>query len=178
MVADAPRFYEIARKLVEMTEGYTFVAHNVNFDYRFIKEEFARLGFDYKRNTLCTVKLSRKILPGKRSYSLGLLCDELGICINGRHRAMGDALATAKLFDILLSADTNSQPNLFQPQSINLQSLHPFFDSACISKLPGKAGVYYFFNEKGEIIYIGKSNDIQTRVISHLCNNTTKRLLK
>lgn len=178
MVADAPKFYEIARRIVEMTDGHVFVAHNVNFDYRFIKEEFSRLGFDYKRSTLCTVKLSRKIIPGKRSYSLGNLCDELGIAIHGRHRAMGDAKATAKLFDILLSVDSSSQPNLFQPQSVNSQSLHPQFDVSCISKLPGRHGVYYFFNEKGDIIYIGKSNDIQTRVISHFSNNSTKKAIE
>ncbi len=177
MVADAPKFFQIARKIVEMTEGQVFVAHNVNFDYSFIKEEFSRLGYDFKRNTLCTVKLSRKIIPGKRSYSLGNLCDELGIIINGRHRAMGDALATAKLFDILLSVSGSAQPNLFQPQSINSQSLHHLFDTACISKLPGKTGVYYFLNEKDEIIYVGKSNDIQTRVISHFSNNTTQKAI-
>jgi DNA polymerase III subunit epsilon len=178
MVANSPKFYEIARKIVEMTDGCTFVAHNVNFDYSFIKEEFSRLGFDYKKSTLCTVKLSRKIIPGKRSYSLGNLCDELGIVIKGRHRAMGDALATAKLFDILLSVDGNSQPNLFQPQSFNKQSLHPMFDGTCIAKLPGKTGVYYFYNEKGDLIYVGKSNDIQTRVISHLNNSTTKKAME
>ncbi len=177
MVADAPRFYEVARKVVEMTEGCVFVAHNANFDYRFIKEEFARLGYDYKRNTLCTVKLSRKIIPGKRSYSLGNLCDELGITINGRHRAMGDAHATSLLFDILLSVEGNAKNSLFQPQSISLQSLHPMFDTSCIAKLPGQTGVYYFFNEKGDIIYIGKSNDIQTRVISHFSNNTTQKAI-
>lgn len=177
MVADSPKFFEIARKIVEMTDGMVFVAHNANFDYRFIKEEFARLGYDYKRNTLCTVKLSRKIIPGIKSYSLGNLCDELGIAINGRHRAMGDALATARLFDILLSVEGNTKSNLFQPQSINLQSMHPSFDSGCISKLPGKTGVYYFLNENGDIIYIGKSNDIQTRIISHFSNNTTQKAI-
>jgi DNA polymerase-3 subunit epsilon len=178
MVADAPKFFEVARKIVEMTQGHTFVAHNVNFDYRFIKEEFARLGYDYRRKTLCTVKLSRKIIPGKRSYSLGNLCDELGIEINGRHRAMGDAQATAQLFDILLSVDGSSNANLFQPQSISSQSLHPKFDAGCISKLPGKTGVYYFLNEKNDIIYVGKSNDIQTRVISHFSNNATQKAIK
>lgn len=177
MVADAPKFYEIARKIVELTDGKTFVAHNANFDYRFIKEEFSRLGYDYKKNTLCTVKLSRKIIPGKKSYSLGNLCEELGISINGRHRAMGDALATAKLFDILLSVEGNSKSNLFQPQSISKQSVHPDFDLDSIAKLPGKTGVYYFLNEKGDIIYVGKSNDIQTRVISHFSNNQTQKAI-
>lgn len=102
MVKNAPRFFEVAKTIVEMTLGRTFVAHNVNFDYRFIQEEFARLGYDYKRKKLCTVQMSRKLLPGHRSYSLGKLCSELGITIDGRHRAAGDAFATAKLFNILL----------------------------------------------------------------------------
>ncbi len=102
MVRDAPKFYEIARKIVEMTAGRTFVAHHVHFDYKFIKEEFNRLGYDYNCKTLCTVKLARKLLPGHHSYSLGKLCADLEIKINGRHRAAGDALATVKLFEILL----------------------------------------------------------------------------
>ncbi len=102
MVKDAPKFYEVAKTIVEMTEGRIFVAHNVSFDYKFIKEEFNRLGFNYDRKTMCTIKLSRKLLPGHKSYSLGKLCSDIGIEINGRHRAAGDALATVKLFDILL----------------------------------------------------------------------------
>jgi len=85
-----------------MTMGRTFVAHNASFDYKFIQAEFSRLGFDYTRKTMCTVKLSRKLLPGHRSYSLGRLCDELGITIDGRHRAAGDALATVKLLEVLM----------------------------------------------------------------------------
>lgn len=102
MIKDAPKFYEVAKIIVEMTMGRTFVAHNASFDYKFIKEEFARLGYNYDRKTMCTVKLSRKLLPGHGSYSLGKLCADLGIEIDGRHRAAGDALATVKLFDILL----------------------------------------------------------------------------
>ncbi len=102
MVNDAPKFYEVAQKIVELTAGRIFVAHNVQFDYRFIKEEFKRLEYDYNRKTLCTVKLSKKLFPGFKSYSLGSLCTEVNIEINGRHRAAGDALATAKLFDLLI----------------------------------------------------------------------------
>jgi len=103
MVRDAPKFYEVARRVVEMTQDRIFVAHNASFDYRFIQEEFKRLGYDYQRKTMCTVRLGRKFLPGHKSYSLGKICDELGISINGRHRAAGDALATTKLFEIILS---------------------------------------------------------------------------
>ena len=102
MVANAPTFPEIAKTVLEMTEGKIFVAHNVGFDYGFIKDEFASFGVKYKRDTLCTVRLSGKLMPGKLSYSLGKLCDSIGIEIEGRHRAEGDAVATAKLFDKLL----------------------------------------------------------------------------
>lgn len=110
MVAGAPRFYEIARKIVEMTENRIFVAHNVAFDYGFIREEFRQLGYTYSRDKLCTVKLSRKIIPGHRSYSLGKLCSELNIRIENRHRARGDAMATVRLFEMLLEIDTSDQP--------------------------------------------------------------------
>ena len=103
MVRSAPRFYEVARKVVEMTEDKVFVAHNVSFDYKFIQEEFSRLGYDYQRKTMCTVRMGRKYIPGYKSYSLGKICDELGIQVNGRHRAAGDALATVKLFEMILS---------------------------------------------------------------------------
>ena len=103
MVRTAPRFYEIAKRIVEMTQDNVFVAHNVSFDYKFIQHEFKRLGYNYQRNTMCTVRMGRKFLPGYKSYSLGRLCEELGITINGRHRAAGDALATVKLFELILA---------------------------------------------------------------------------
>jgi DNA polymerase-3 subunit epsilon len=102
MVKDAPKFHEVAKTIVELTVGRIFVAHNVNFDYQYIKEEFRRLGYNFNSKTLCTVKLARKLLPGHVSYSLGKLCSDMGIEINGRHRASGDAFATVKLFEILL----------------------------------------------------------------------------
>lgn len=113
MVRTAPKFYEVARKIVEITQDKVFVAHNVSFDYKFIQEEFRRLGYDYQRKTMCTVRMGRKFLPGHRSYSLGKLCSELDISINGRHRAAGDALATVKLFEMILARKDqkeNKQP--------------------------------------------------------------------
>lgn len=115
MVRTAPKFYQVAKKIIEMTMGRTFVAHNASFDYKFIKEEYARLGYNYHRKTMCTVKLSRKLLPGHPSYSLGKLCADLGIEINGRHRAAGDALATARLFDILVERNDS----LGNPKAVN-----------------------------------------------------------
>lgn len=102
MVANSPKFFEVAKKIVQLTEGCLFVAHNAQFDYKFIQSEFKRLGYDYQRQTLCTVKMSRKIIPGMGSYSLGNLCQNLGITINNRHSAAGDALVTTQLLELLL----------------------------------------------------------------------------
>jgi len=111
MVANAPKFYEVAKKIIELTAGNIFVAHNVSFDYRFIQEEYKRLGYNFRRKTMCTVKLGRKYLPGHQSYSLGKICNDLNIQIDGRHRAAGDALATVKLFErILQKHETNQNP--------------------------------------------------------------------
>ncbi|MDA3879339.1 MAG: 3'-5' exonuclease [Prolixibacteraceae bacterium] len=113
MVANAPKFYEIAKKIVEITENRVFVAHNVSFDYSFIQKEFKELGYNYTRKKLCTVKLSRKYLPGHSSYSLGKICDKLNIAINGRHRAAGDAQATVELLKRILEQQKTTEPTLF-----------------------------------------------------------------
>ena len=113
MVADAPRFYEIAKKVVEITSNKIFVAHNVKFDYNFIRKEFEELGYQFSRKTLCTVELSRRYLPGHHSYSLGKLCSDLGIGINGRHRAAGDARATVELFEMILQKYMIKNKGLF-----------------------------------------------------------------
>jgi DNA polymerase-3 subunit epsilon len=109
MVKNAPKFYEVAKIIIELTAGRTFVAHNVQFDYRFLKEEFERLGYYFNRKILCTVQLARKFLPGHSSYSLGKICSDLGIDIIDRHRASGDALATVKLFEILLQKNESTE---------------------------------------------------------------------
>jgi DNA polymerase III subunit epsilon len=178
MVAHAPRFYEIARDIVELTENTIFVAHNVSFDYNFIKSEFRSLGYNFQRESLCTVKLSRKIIPGKTSYSLGKLCKELNIIIENRHRASGDALATVRLFEILLN---NSPGGLFLETlgiGYNNNALNPAITRQMIENLPRKTGVYYFLDENQKIIYIGKSKDIRQRVISHLNKINSKKSLE
>jgi len=171
MVSNAPKFCEVAKKIVEMTAGRIFVAHNAAFDYSFIKEEFKRLGYDYKRKTICTVKLGRKLLPGHRSYSLGNICADLGIQNTDRHRAIGDALATAKLFEILIEQNNLLESSLFVQQSYPLPSEK-------IAAIPGKTGVYYFYDSKGSIIYVGKSKDIHHRVLTHFNNSQTKKAIK
>lgn len=176
MVADAPKFYEVAKKIVEITEGRTFVAHNATFDYNFIKSEFRSLGFNFQRDVLCTVKLSRKLIPGKRSYSLGNLCDDLGIHISDRHRAAGDALATVKLFELLLDIKAQTGVAGFEMRDYGL--LHPALNKEKLDKLPEETGVYYLYNDQQEIIYIGKSKDIKARVVTHLGVSKNKTALK
>lgn len=171
MVADAPKFYEVAKKIIELTAGKIFVAHNAIFDYSFVKQEYKSLGYDYKRKILCTVKLGRKLIPGHRSYSLGNICADLGISIKNRHRAEGDAFATVKYFEYLLSRNEISEVNLFSNRN-------SFLTEEKIASLPGSTGVYYLHDEKGSIIYIGKSNDIHQRILSHLNNSKTKKAIE
>ena len=171
MLKDAPKFFEVARDIVEITEGCTFVAHNAAFDYSFVKQEFLNLGYKYKRPILCTVKMSRKLIPGLKSYSLGNLCTSLGIQITSRHRAAGDALATVKLFEQLLSID----PTLNQ---IPTDGLHPSLDRSIFSRLPSAAGVYYFHDENGKILYIGKSKNIHSRILSHFQNSSSSKAIE
>ncbi|GAB4048572.1 3'-5' exonuclease [Spirosoma litoris] len=107
MVQDAPLFADVAEEVLRITEGAVFVAHNVGFDFSFIQKELNWLGYDFFRRTLCTVRTSRKLIPGYPSYSLGKLCRSLNIPLNGRHRAKGDAAATVLLFEMLLRHDSN-----------------------------------------------------------------------
>ncbi|AKQ45453.1 DNA polymerase III subunit epsilon [Rufibacter radiotolerans] len=176
MVRDAPKFHEVAKQIVQITEGNVFVAHNVRFDYSFIKKEFADLGFTFQRKTLCTVRLSRKLIPGLPSYSLGKLCKSIDIPLQMRHRAIGDAEATAVLFDRLLKIDQNKvdadqDDKLLEKPSftkdIKTSLLPPNISREMVDELPLEAGVYYFHDEHGEIIYVGKSKSIRKRIIQH-----------
>lgn len=167
MVADAPKFHEVAKKIIEMTQDCLFVAHNVSFDYGFIRDEFAALGYTYKRETLCTVRLSRKLMPGKISYSLGKLCQSLGIENHARHRAEGDAMATVQLFEKLLELK-NIHPQLKNQGVEELMARRiDKMKSYILDQLPEACGVYYFRDREQNIIYIGKSVNMYRRAISH-----------
>jgi DNA polymerase-3 subunit epsilon len=143
MVQGKPRFYEVAKKVIEFTEGCIFVAHNVGFDYGIIRHEFRSLGYDFRRPHLCTVRASRYIIPGMASYSLGKLSRELGIVLAGRHRASGDALATAELFTLLVQKDPGNLSSFIQ-QEVNPKILHPNLDLETLDNLPGKQAFTYF----------------------------------
>ncbi len=179
MVADAPKFYEIAKDLIKITEDTIFVAHNASFDYGFIREEYKSLGYNFSRDHICTVKLSRKILPGFASYSLGNLCQNLGIKIANRHRASGDALATVKLFEMILERDPEFKiiSNYTKNDYLHLR-FPESFDHKILDKVPEAPGVYYFHNGDGSILYVGKSNNIRKRVLSHFANKQTKKAIE
>lgn len=177
MLRNAPKFYEIAKRVIEITEGCVFVAHNAVFDYRVVSLEFERLGYHYQRETICTVELSKRLLPGMASYSLGKLVRELGIPVIDRHRAAGDARATVSLFKILLSKDLNkeiitSSVRVIPKKQVDTKLLE------ILKELPAETGVYYFHNTEGEIIYIGKSKNIKKRVTQHFTaeNKKSKQL--
>ena len=175
MVASAPFFYEVAKNVVELTEGAIFVAHNVRFDYSFLKEEFSSLGYTFTKRQLCTVRLSRKAFPGLKSYSLGNLIRHFDIKVSARHRALDDALATTELLKNILSQDYAEQTidqivnagikSSKLPKEISLEKLHA---------LPEAPGVYYFHNTYGKVIYVGKSINIKKRVMQHFSKTTQK----
>jgi DNA polymerase-3 subunit epsilon len=177
MVHDAPTLGEIATKILEITQDTIFVAHSVNFDYNVIKEEFRTIGISFVRKKLCTVRLSRRLIPGYTSYSLGKLCSSLNIPITDRHRARGDAHATVHLFRKLL--ETENAEAVFT-SFLNARSqeatLPPSLNREVYEKLPSKPGVYYFKNSKGEIIYVGKAKNIKKRVLSHFYDKSTKEV--
>lgn len=175
MVEDAPRFYEIAKEVIELTESCVFVAHNVRFDYSFLTEEFKSLGYTYTRRNLCTVKLSRKAFPGLRSYSLGNLIKYFGIEVKNRHRAYDDAYATTILLEKIFSQqeDKDEVKSLVR-EAIKLTKLPKAISLETIENLPQDCGVYYFRDAYGEIVYIGKSKNIFQRVKQHFSKYTKK----
>jgi len=173
MLRSAPKFYEVAKRIIEITEGCIVVAHNASFDYRILKTEFKRLGFDFKKETLCTVELSKNLIPGMESYSLGKLVRALGIPMADRHRASGDAMATVKLFKMLLAKDVQKQIVSSYIKTELKSGLSPKLLDI-LESLPVKTGIYYIHNEKGEIIYIGKSRNIKKRVNQHFTGTSRK----
>lgn len=175
MVRDAPRFPEVARRIVEITEGKVFVAHNVRFDYSFLKAEFGSLGYNYQRKTLCTVRLSRKLIPGLPSYSLGKLCESIKIPIQNRHRAFGDAQATATLLDRMLKLNDSPEIGQYIEGEIKAQTLPPRITRQQVLDLPEAVGVYYFHDERGQVIYVGKSVNIRSRIIQHFAMDYKSR---
>lgn len=175
MVATAPAFENVAEKIYNILHDKIFIAHNVNFDYSFVKSHLKEAGFDLNAKKLCTVRLSRKIFPGFSSYSLGKLCQSLGIAINDRHRAGGDTAATVKVFQLLLQNDKEQHIEKSLQRNSKEAILPPNVPKEHFNQLPYTPGVYYFHNEKGKVVYVGKANNIRYRVNSHFSNNSESR---
>jgi len=177
MLRSAPKFYEVAKRIIEITDNCILVAHNTSFDYRILRTEFNRLGYDFVKPTLCTVELSKKLIPEQPSYSLGKLVRALGIPMSDRHRASGDALATVKLFQLLLAKDSEKEIVIGLIKAEIKSGLSPKLLDI-VESLPNKTGIYYIHNEKGHLIYIGKSKNIKKRVNQHFTgkNNKSKKI--
>lgn len=177
MVENAPKFFEIAKEILQKTEECIFVAHNVFFDYNFIREEFHQLGYNYFRKKLCTVQLSRRYFKGLKSYSLGSLIEYFNISVASRHRAMEDTKAALEVFIRILeyyNADRMSFPNLSALLKEN--KIPPNLNKDTITSLPERPGVYYMRDRHGGPIYIGKSKNIRDRIFQHFNDSTLKTM--
>ena len=167
MVLDAPTFQEVAEEIFLRLDGKIFVAHNAHFDYSFLKKELEQSGYNWQSKKLCTVRLSRKIIPGLRSYSLGSLAESLGIEIVNRHRAGGDAAATVKVFDQLLRRDHDGFIVKTLKRNSGETILPPNLPKEEFDRLPALPGVYYFQTARGHVIYVGKALNIKKRIAGH-----------
>lgn len=175
MVANAPKFEEIADELDRFTSNSTFVAHNVNFDFGFIREEFRRLGREFKRKRLCTVQLSRETFPDLSSYSLGKITDQLGIELNGHHRAEADAKATIKLFEKIIAEKQNT--GLFEV-NFGLNDLShiksPYISLDVFKSIPDDCGIFKIYNSADELIFVKRSSQILSALSKKLQQNGTR----
>jgi DNA polymerase-3 subunit epsilon len=167
MVREAPSFEEVASEIHGWLKDRVFVAHNAHFDYGFVRKELDDAGIQWSARKLCTVRLGRKIVPGLDSYSLGRLAESLGISISDRHRAGGDAEATAKIFDLLLKRDSDGVIAKALKRTSGETILPSNLSKEEYDKLPLGAGVYYFHDARGNVIYVGKAINIKKRIAGH-----------
>jgi len=168
MVQEAPKFYEVAKTVIEKLEGCIFVAHNVNFDYNFIKEEFRSLGYPFNKKKLCTVKLTRSTIPGLRSYGLDSLIDHFGLSVDSRHRAYDDTLATYQIFNHVVN-DLVDEYHIDKLINMGLDAsvLPKGMDIDQVHDAPETPGVYYLSNQHDRILYVGKAKNIKKRIFQH-----------
>jgi DNA polymerase-3 subunit epsilon len=164
---NAPTFSEVKDRIYELLDGSVFVAHNARFDYNFVREEFERAKMNYAAKCLCTVRLSRALFPEYRKHSLDSLMERFDIGCANRHRATGDALVLWKFLQIL--QERFSGPDLKKTLATMLKTptLPPLIDEALVKSLPSSPGVYIFLNRTGDPLYVGKSVNLRTKVLSH-----------
>lgn len=159
MVKTAPKFHEIAKRIIEITEGTTLVGHNVDFDYRMLRQSFKRLGYDFSIDTIDTIPLAKKLIPNEESYSLGKLVKSLGIPLTDRHRAGGDARATLDLFRFLMVKDENNEIIQAHHREANAKT-YANKVKAITQDLPNNKGIIYLQNSKGEVLYYDYTDNI------------------
>ncbi len=173
MVAVAPPFEQVAENIYRLLQNRIFIAHNVNFDYSFIKHHLRMAGIEWSPKKLCTLKLSRKAFPGFARYGLEHICRSLEIQVSNRHRAGGDANATAVLFGMILQKSGEKIIREFLKKENREQILPPNLPNEQVNNLPGTPGVYYFHNAKGKVVYVGKAINLKSRVVSHFTGLST-----
>lgn len=162
MVKSAPKFHEIAKRIIEITDGAILVGHNVDFDYRMLKQEFRKFGYTYYRETIDTVPLSERYFPEATSYSLGKLSKELGIPVSDRHRAAGDARATLEIFKLLLDKDflkDISKNEISSETKTSSDRFSEFYNDA-----PNAIGMFYVFNQNKDVVYLSRSHNISQSI--------------
>jgi DNA polymerase III subunit epsilon len=167
----APTFEDISDKIFNLLDGAVFVAHNARFDYGFLKNELRRYGTNFSAKTLCTVKLSRKLFPEERKHDLSSVIERLDLTCKARHRALGDAEALRDLFIKLESLGRVEETRDALQKILKENSIPQFMDREMINTLPEGPGVYKFYGEDGEVLYIGKSKNVKERVMSHFASD-------
>ena len=173
MVRTAPKFHEIAKRVVEITENTTLVGHNIEFDYRMLRQEFKRLGYEFKINTIDTIPLAKKLIPAAESYNLGKLVKFVGIPLVDQHRASGDAKATLELFKLLMIKDKDSEIIQQHHDEVNAKSyLNKIRDLT--QDLPAEKGILYFQNKDGTIIFCDFVDDLN-KFSKNIFNSKSKR---
>lgn len=169
----APYFEELADTIARLFDGAIFVAHNVRFDYSFLKSHFKALGKDYKPKLFCTVRMSRALYPAANGHSLEKIIKRHAILTKNRHRAFDDAQAIYDFTKLALKEHGKEVLLANLALQLRTKSLPPHVDEATISHLPAKPGIYIFKAEDSSPLYVGKSINIRDRVRSHFTQNTS-----
>ena len=174
MLNNAPIFSEIADILHEKLENRTLVAHNARFDYSFLKSEFSRIGINYSTKPLCSVKLSRNLYPQFKRHGLSEIIKRFKLNIENRHRALDDAQMVFDFFTKTSAIYSSQEIEACCKQLLKRTTLPPLLDPEEVNKIPNTAGVYYFYAQNGELLYVGKSINLRNRVLSHFSADYTQ----
>jgi DNA polymerase-3 subunit epsilon len=171
MINDAPEFCDIAEELLSKLNGRTLVAHNARFDYSFLKNEFERAGISYNAKPLCSVKFSRNLYPQFKRHGLSQIIERFHLSIENRHRAIDDAEMIYQFFQKSSGLLADEEIAATCKVLLKRPALPLLLDPKEVEKLPPSAGVYYFYDEKGGLLYVGKSVHIRNRVMSHFSSD-------